>query len=168
MKCNSINIGYSSWYHLVNIQAISQTNRSLNKQILSFFRADCEISKYNDAHKSGVLCQRQVSRVGTSNYILSQILRDVIAFPCLWLLGAHESSNTGCNIMNEQDLVRSWIIAQYLCVIAWLSLNWKIKTLSTSLCNSVVAFWTLSCHTTERCKFGIFFNFTSICKCDIK
>ena len=49
---------------------------------------------------SGVLCQKQVPRAGTSNYI-PQILWDVITFPCPWyLLLAQQSSYTtdGCSI----------------------------------------------------------------------
>ena len=46
-------------------------------------------------HNGGVLCKKQVSRAGTSNYI-PQYLWDVITCPCLWYL--FWRNNSGHNI----------------------------------------------------------------------
>ena len=71
----------SGWHYAV-LQYIPRIMHTVD--ILLFF------SKIN----SGVLCQKQVSMAGTSNYIL-QILWDVITCPCPWYLLLEQLSRAG-------------------------------------------------------------------------
>ena len=79
LSCHCCGTGLSEWQHVVPVGLASRR--------LSVSRS------YNGMpHKSGVLCQKQVSRAVTSNYI-PQFLWDVITCHCPWhlLLTKHSS-----------------------------------------------------------------------------
>ena len=64
-----------------------------------YFQFDADDNEVD--YKYGVLCQEQVSRAGSSNYI-PQYLWDVITYPCPWcLLLAQHSPNISDNFFES-------------------------------------------------------------------
>ena len=65
---------------------------SIDVVLTHFYLTVCQHATVQSLWKSGVLCQEQISRTGTSNYI-PHILWDVITCPCTWYLLLTEYSS---------------------------------------------------------------------------
>ena len=86
----------------------------------------------------GVLCQKQVSSAGTSNYIL-QYLCGVVTCPCPWylLLAQHSSYNLASARRNKDSIWTGWICTASIMDVIHLSKCWHhVDFASTIQCRT--------------------------------